>query len=160
MFAVLARPIARRSFGYTARCMATKKNAPRPPPPPPPPASNDAEEKPVFSSTVNLDILPEEPQPRPSQRTGARSSLDSLSSAERRRRRIGGFTTVLFVGFLGFQLAYMTRDWDESELQLKKWVRVCLSCNQLLLTTSLRRWRPRRPPDGAEWLCGSRISWG
>lgn len=70
---------------------------------------------PPLSSLPSLDFAPgEEPH---QERTGARSSKDSLSSIERRRRlwsRV--FLGVLLVG-AGFQTYYMGRELDEYDLK-------------------------------------------
>ena len=61
----------------------------------------------------------------PSDRTGARSSADSLSSIERRRRYLTRAIGVLFgIGVL-VQGVYAGREWDEEELRVRKLV--CVS---------------------------------
>ncbi|KAI0700964.1 HAD-like domain-containing protein [Cerioporus squamosus] len=111
------RGVARQSV----RCLATKpprkpaKPASGPtestPPPPPPPAADavnatDPAEapKPIPSSSVvpSLDFSPGEEDAK-QERTGAKSSKDSLSSIERRRRFLGRVSP-----------------WEEDELRAKK----------------------------------------
>ena len=71
------------------------------------------------SNLPSLDFSPEAEQT-----TGAKSSKDSLSSVEKRRRRMGRISVaVLALGF-GINVAYMGREWDEAELKGKKLVGV------------------------------------
>ncbi|TFY83222.1 hypothetical protein EWM64_g784 [Hericium alpestre] len=99
-----------------------------PPPPPakketPPPASvpNPA--------SLSLDFSPPEPslpEPAPSEdgsgseRTGARSSKDSLSSIERKRKIYGQIGLLATAIGVGFGVVYLGRDWDEGELEERK----------------------------------------
>ncbi|KAJ7623368.1 HAD-like domain-containing protein [Roridomyces roridus] len=67
------------------------------------------------SNVPSLDFAPE-----PEQTTGAKSSKDSLSSVEKRRRTLGRISlAVLALGF-GINVIYLGRDWDELELKAKK----------------------------------------
>ncbi len=117
MFALLSRPIARRSVGYAARCMSQI------PPVPPKPPQTDAQEQPQPTSTSfpSLDILPTEEQEEP-RRTGARSR-DSVTSAEAQRKQVGRISAALLAVLFGFNVAYMSRDWSEDELKDKRLVR-------------------------------------
>ncbi|KAF8992998.1 HAD-like domain-containing protein [Cyathus striatus] len=66
----------------------------------------------------SLDFSP--PEPEEPQRTGARSSKGSLSSAEKKRRAMSRmFLSLLGVGFIA-QTVYLGREWSEEELQAKK----------------------------------------
>lgn len=56
------------------------------------------------------------------QRTGAKSSKDSLSSIERRRRYLGRVALGAFAIAFGVQVFYMGREWEEDELRSKKLV--------------------------------------
>ncbi|KAF7356753.1 Mitochondrial import inner membrane translocase subunit TIM50 [Mycena venus] len=68
----------------------------------------------------NLPSLDFSPEVQEEQTTGAKSSKDSLSSVEIRRRRLGRISlAVLALGF-GINMVYMGREWDESELKAKK----------------------------------------
>lgn len=80
-------------------------------------------ESPSSSSkpTLSLDIQPTEPV-TDTQRTGAKSSKDSLSSIERRRRYLGRMALGAFALAFGAQVFYMGREWDENELKSKKLV--------------------------------------
>ena len=126
MFAVISRPVARRSLGYAARCMATKPPSKRPTPKKEQPVQEEApaaEDPPavVPAPLPSLDILPAD-EDIDGQRTGAKSSKDSLSSAEMQRRRMGRVSAVLLAMLLGGQVAYMTREWSPEDLAAKKMV--------------------------------------
>ncbi|KAK0449281.1 import inner membrane translocase subunit tim-50 [Armillaria borealis] len=114
MFALLSRPIARRSVGYAARCVSQI------PPAPPKPPQTDAQgqPQPTSSSFPSLDILPTEEQEEP-RRTGARSR-DSVTSAEAQRKQVGRISAALLAVLFGFNVAYMSRDWSEDELKDKR----------------------------------------
>lgn len=73
----------------------------------------------------SLDFHAAIPEPSPSDRpTGARSSKESLSTIERRRRFLGRVgLTILGVGLVGAGV-YMGREWDEDE----DVPQVCLVC--------------------------------
>jgi len=73
--------------------------------------------------TLSLDFAPPEPDAERG-RTGAKSSKDSLSSIERRRRQLGRVSFGLFaLGLLG-GCVYLGREWTEDELVSRKSVRV------------------------------------
>lgn len=98
--------------------------ASQPPPPPKIP-------KPQDESSPDLAPVPNEPLPSldvftDEGRTGARSSKGSLSSAEMRRRRLGGIAGIAFAGLVGIQLWMLTEDWTEAELKAKKMVRASI----------------------------------
>lgn len=67
------------------------------------------------------------------ERTGAKSSADSLSSIEQRRRSLGRISLVLLAVALGVEVLYLGRDWEANELATKKTVRFfssfLLSCS-------------------------------
>lgn len=74
-------------------------------------------------TTLSLDFAPPEPG-ADRERTGAKSSKDSLSSIERRRRQLGRVSFGLFaLGLLG-GCVYLGREWTEDELVSRKSVRV------------------------------------
>ena len=73
-------------------------------------------------TTLSLDFAPAEPGAE-RERTGAKSSKDSLSSIERRRRQLGRVTFGLFaLGLLGGGV-YLGREWTEDELVSRRSVR-------------------------------------
>ncbi|GLB37985.1 putative import inner membrane translocase subunit TIM50 [Lyophyllum shimeji] len=147
MFAVLTRTVPRRVLVQSVRCMANKpptppssssslKQGPSSPPSPPPPADSEppkpsastapeppTEPTPLPSGSVpSLDFAPPDPTEQ-QQRTGARSSKGSLSSAERRRRNMGRLTLALLAVAFGVNTVYMGREWDDEELKAKKMTR-------------------------------------
>ncbi|KAJ7224427.1 NIF-domain-containing protein [Mycena pura] len=67
------------------------------------------------SNLPSLDFAPEAEQS-----TGAKSSKDSLSSVEIRRRRMGRVALAILALGTGLNIAYMGREWDETELKAKK----------------------------------------
>jgi len=74
-------------------------------------------------TTLSLDFAPPEPGAE-RERTGAKSSKDSLSSIERRRRQLGRVSFGLFaLGLLGGGI-YLGREWSEDELVSRRAVRV------------------------------------
>ncbi|TDL22925.1 HAD-like protein [Rickenella mellea] len=115
-------PFRRANFILTARYLATKPPnsppnhakpiEPTPEPPTPPEPTPDASSP----SSLSLDFSPEEKQTR----TGAKSSKQSLSSIERKRRVMGRVTlAMLGLGLLGGGF-YLGRQWDEEELKERK----------------------------------------
>jgi hypothetical protein len=73
----------------------------------------------------SLDFAPPEPGVE-RERTGAKSSKDSLSSIERRRRQMGRVSFGLFaLGLLG-GCVYLGREWTEEELVSRRSVRAFL----------------------------------
>jgi import inner membrane translocase subunit TIM50 len=74
-------------------------------------------------TTLSLDFAPPELGAE-RERTGAKSSKDSLSSIERRRRQLGRVSFGLFaLGLLGGGV-YLGREWTEEELVSRKSVRM------------------------------------
>ncbi|KAF8058619.1 HAD-like protein [Lyophyllum atratum] len=138
MFAVLTRTVPRRVFVQSVRCMAKKPptpppstlkqgpTSPPPPPEPPKPSASSTPEPPPEptpaplqpGSVPSLDFAP--PDPTEQQRTGARSSKGSLSSAERKRRNTGRLALALLAVAFGVNTVYMGREWEEDELKAKK----------------------------------------
>ncbi|KAL5504535.1 TIM50 [Sanghuangporus vaninii] len=142
VFLARAFPALRHATVRNSRCLATK---PPSPPPPPPPSSQQAqggngpgnaerppndpsglegvpsEPVPPSSTSLSLDFAPsEETESERMQRTGARSSKDSLSSIERRRRFLSRATLVAFgFGAIAYTF-YLGRDWEQEELKAKK----------------------------------------
>jgi import inner membrane translocase subunit TIM50 len=74
-------------------------------------------------TTLSLDFAPPEPGTE-RERTGAKSSKDSLSSIERRRRQLGRVSFGLFALGLVGGCVYLGREWTEDELVLRKSVRL------------------------------------
>jgi mitochondrial import inner membrane translocase subunit TIM50 len=74
-------------------------------------------------TTLSLDFAPPEPGTE-RERTGAKSSKDSLSSIERRRRQLGRVSFGLFALGLVGGCVYLGREWTEDELVSRKSVRV------------------------------------
>ncbi|KAF8216325.1 HAD-like protein [Mycena galopus ATCC 62051] len=73
--------------------------------------------RPPIKNVPSLDFSPEVQEEHT---TGAKSSKDSLSSVEIKRRRLGRISlAVLALGF-GINVIYMGREWDEAELKAKK----------------------------------------
>ncbi|KAH9912589.1 HAD-like protein [Amylocystis lapponica] len=118
---LLARTsLARRVTTHSVRHLASKPPAPKAPlrdtPPPPPPAERAAASSSLLPS---LDFSPSEEDVR-QERTGARSSKDSLSSIERRRRLMARAAMVALFFGAGAQAWYAGREWEEEELKAKK----------------------------------------
>jgi hypothetical protein len=76
-------------------------------------------------TTLSLDFAPPEPGAE-RERTGAKSSKDSLSSIERRRRQLGRVSFGLFALGLLSGCVYLGREWTEDELVSRRSVRVTL----------------------------------
>jgi import inner membrane translocase subunit TIM50 len=114
MFSVILRSAAQRRALPALRYLSTANPPPSPPqnPPPPPP-----------SSLPSLDFQPAEPEK--TQRTGAKSSKDSLSSIERKRRFLGRLSLGVLAVALGVQVVYLGREWEADELKARKQVRMC-----------------------------------
>ncbi|KAF9496368.1 NIF-domain-containing protein [Pleurotus eryngii] len=122
MFAVLSRPLARQTALRSVRCLSQSVPPQKPGPPPPPESSsssNPTEQPPVQTAFPSLDISPVEPVEE-KQRTGARSSKDSPSSIERRRRYLGRVSLAMLVLTFGVNSVYMGREYDEEELKFRK----------------------------------------
>lgn len=138
-----AFPALRYATVRNTRCLATKPPS-RPPPPRPsqqgsgskgpenaenpsqqPTGPEGAPLEPVSPSptSLSLDFAPsEDTEGEPLQRTGARSSKDSLSSIERKRRLLSRATLVAFgLGAIAYT-AYLGREWESEELKAKKLV--------------------------------------
>ena len=125
MFAVLTRSVPHRALAHPLRSMATN----RPPPPRPPKAQPSPHSEPPSppptitpSSVPSLDFSPPEPSTGERQRTGARSSKGSLSSAERQRRTMSRAALLMLAAALSINTIYMGREWDADELKAKKMV--------------------------------------
>lgn len=109
MFSVIVRSAAQRRALPTLRHFSLPP--PSPPQNPPPPPS---------TSLPSLDFQPAEPEPEKTQRTGAKSSKDSLSSIERKRRFLGRLSLGVLAVALGVQVVYLGRDWETDELKERK----------------------------------------
>ncbi|KAJ7077911.1 HAD-like domain-containing protein [Mycena belliarum] len=73
-----------------------------------------------FAQLPNQNLPSLDFSPEVDQTTGAKSSKDSLSSVEQKRRTLGRISLlVLGLGF-GINVLYLGREWDESELKAKK----------------------------------------
>ncbi|KAG5644307.1 hypothetical protein DXG03_008725 [Asterophora parasitica] len=98
-----------------------------PPPPEPKPAASGSQEPPVeppaaplpSGSVPSLDFSPPDPAEQ-QQRTGARSSRGTLSSAEKKRRNMGRLTLAILTVAFGVNTIHMGREWEEEELAAKK----------------------------------------
>lgn len=103
---------------------------------------------PSTSSVPSLDFSPvEESQER--ERTGARSSKDSLSSIERRRRFMSRVSLAFMLFGAGMGTWYLGRDWEDGEL--KELRIVCTSlrlCLQLFIQYDYRNRKKHQPLDG------------
>ncbi|KAF5374619.1 hypothetical protein D9615_008973 [Tricholomella constricta] len=138
MFAVLTRTVPRRVLVQSVRCLAQKPPAPPPsslkdgpasppPPPEPKPTASGTQEPPVdplaaplqSGSVPSLDFAPPDPAEQ-QQRTGARSSKGTLSSAEQKRRNMGRLAMALLTVAFGVNTIHMGRQWEEAELKAKK----------------------------------------
>lgn len=116
--AVRTHTFAPRSVRYLASQVPPKATSPEQPPPPPPAAS-------TTSSLPSLDFDPAE-RLEQTERTGAKSSKNSLSSIERRRRFLGRVSLGILAIGIGVQVLYLGRDWEADELANKKIVRFWL----------------------------------
>ncbi|KAH9888372.1 NIF-domain-containing protein [Cubamyces lactineus] len=121
------RAVAYRSVRYMASKPPTSpppKNPANNPPPPPPPASEEIPDvsKPLPNAQVvpSLDFDPSAEDTK-RERTGARSSKDSLSSIERRRRFLGRVSLAMLLVGAGVATWEMGRPWEEDELKAKRW---------------------------------------
>ncbi len=92
---------------------------------------------PTPPTTLSLDFAPPEPGAE-QERTGAKSSKDSLSSIERRRRQMGRVSFGLFAIGLLSGCVFLGREWSEDELVERKSVRM-LARNTLLRTAKFTR---------------------
>lgn len=80
---------------------------------------------PKVSALPSLDFAPgEDPHQG---RTGAKSSRDSLSSIERKRRFMGRVSMALMLLGAGAATWYSGRDWEDDELRELRMVRVALT---------------------------------
>ena len=105
---------------------APPASAPNTPGPGDTPKSSESDvlEAPIHPppTTLSLDFAPPEPGTE-RERTGAKSSKDSLSSIERRRRQLGRVSFGLFaLGLVGGGI-YLGRQWTEDELVTRRSVR-------------------------------------
>ena len=117
--AVRTRTFAPPSVRHLASQVPPKATSPKQPPPPPPAASAGT------SSLPSLDFHPAE---RPEhaervERTGAKSSKDSPSSIDRRKRFLWRISVGILAVAVGVQVIYLGRDWEPDELAGKKLVR-------------------------------------
>lgn len=113
--AARTRAFAPRSVRFLAHQVPPEATSSKQPPPPPPPAT----------SLPSLDFDPAErsEHPEKAERTGAKSSKDSLSSIERRKRYLARVSLGILAVALGVQVLYLGRDWEADELESKKIVR-------------------------------------
>ncbi|KAG7091437.1 hypothetical protein E1B28_010473 [Marasmius oreades] len=132
MFSVITRAAVGRAVTGSTRCMTsipprnpTPSSASSSTPAPDEPSGASEQQVPVQepvtrqSSVPSLDFSPTDPSEGQG-RTGARSSKDTLSSADQQRRNFGRVTAVLFLLGLGLNTVYMGREWSEEELKAKK----------------------------------------
>ena len=124
--ASISRPVRPNQFPHNLARAYSQKTPPSdaPPPPPPPPAGPTPSPTPPapLPSVPTLDFGTDEPAAR--MRTGAKSAKDSLSSIERRRRRLGWVSSGLLVTGLVGGYIYLGRQPDE-----KIDVCLCLGCS-------------------------------
>jgi len=112
-------------------------------PPSPPPSQPPSQ--PTALQSLSLDFQPTLPQLPPSsnaegagERTGAKSSKNSLSSIERRRQYLGRVALGVLGLAVGVQVVLMGREWEEEELKRKKMVgALSLSLSVLILSVCL-----------------------
>ncbi|KAG6332746.1 hypothetical protein ID866_6344 [Astraeus odoratus] len=106
------RPVLTPSLRYLASQVPPSQNSSQPSPP----------GQPSASQLPSLDFQPREREQEPerTERTGAKSSRDSLSSIERRRRFLARFSLGLLALGIGVQLVYLGREWGPDELKDKK----------------------------------------
>lgn len=108
-------------------------------------------------TTLSLDFAPSEPTTE-RERTGAKSSKDSLSSIERRRRQLGRVSFGLFALGLVSGCVYLGREWTEDELVSRRSVGVSIH-DALVDPRSHLYFRGGRTyliPGGVVRLAGSR----
>jgi hypothetical protein len=134
MYSVLTRAALRshpRIHNHNAlRFLSTPPSQP-PPPAQPTPAPQ----------SLSLDFQPTDlPQLPPAsnaegagERTGAKSSKNSLSSIERRRRYLGRIALGVLGLAVGVQVTLMGREWEEEELKRKRMVGAVSLCFILFL---------------------------
>ncbi|EMD33270.1 hypothetical protein CERSUDRAFT_118310 [Gelatoporia subvermispora B] len=118
-------PLARRVACHSVRRLASQAPPPKPPiqdTPPPPPSSSDPPTPPSQPSpSLSLDFSPQpEEEEVKQERTGAKSSKDSLSSIERKRRNLLRTTLGLLLIGAGVETYYLGREWEEDELKARK----------------------------------------
>ncbi|KAI6145379.1 HAD-like protein [Pisolithus tinctorius] len=103
-----AAAVQRPPLTPSLRCLASQ------------PADKGLHQTPPPSHLPSLDFQPSEPEQTRTERTGAKSSKDSLSSIERKRRVLARLSLGLIAVGVGLQLVYLGRQWDEEELKAKK----------------------------------------
>lgn len=127
IFVSRAGPSLRRAVYNQARYLATKPPSGSTAESSNSPVSDklDADVTPPSPASLSLDFAPNaEQEEEPAQRTGARSSKDSLSSIERRRKAMGRATLATFAVGLLAGTAYLGREWTEEDLKNKKMVNI------------------------------------
>jgi import inner membrane translocase subunit TIM50 len=125
MYAVLTRAALRspsRSplLPRSTRLLSSPPVTPKSPPPSPPQLNLD------FQPPVPHVEAGREEDAQGQHRTGAKSSKNSLSSIERRRRYVGRIALGVLALAFGVQVAIMGREWEEGELKAKKMVCMAL----------------------------------
>ncbi|KAL4068765.1 HAD-like domain-containing protein [Scleroderma yunnanense] len=107
----LRRAVQRLAFTHRQRYLVSQV----------PPSKNVSQlSSPPASHVPSLDFHPIEQEPGQTQRTGAKSSKDSLSSIERKRRLLARFSLAILAVGIGVQLVYLGREWDPEEFKGKK----------------------------------------
>ncbi|KIM71865.1 hypothetical protein PILCRDRAFT_748373 [Piloderma croceum F 1598] len=123
MYGVLTRAALRSQprIPHLHNSLRYLSTPPSQPPPQPPSQPTPAPQ------SLSLDFQPTLPQLPPSsnaegagERTGAKSSKNSLSSIERRRQYLGRVALGVLGLAVGVQVALMGREWEEGELKRKK----------------------------------------
>ena len=126
-------PRLRSYAAVSARGLASKTPHQNPPPKSASEAGMSGESDPIApgpsepsrpsQTALSLDFSPEaDAGDEPTQRTGARSSKDSLSSIERKRRFMSRATLAALGLGAVFGTVYLGREWEPSELAAKKMV--------------------------------------
>lgn len=153
MFAVLTRPIQRRTVYHASRCLSKNASPPRPPPSSSgndkteigqtsdqasQPESSDNAPKINTSELPNLDFVPAELKEEP-KRTGARSAKDTLTTGEKQRRHALRLTWAVLLLGLGASGVYMGREWEKDELEQKRMVRIFPNSVLVLTDSCLKR---------------------
>ncbi|KAI0319290.1 HAD-like domain-containing protein [Amylostereum chailletii] len=88
-------------------------------------------------ATLSLDFAPPDPTESPDTgRTGARSSKDSLSSIEKKRKALSRFGMGVFALGVVAGVVYLGRDWEPEELTERKMTRETAPASQWGRTTT------------------------
>jgi import inner membrane translocase subunit TIM50 len=115
------RPLVQQQI----RALASKPPKRRPSPPEPTPEPSPPVVEPTPAGLPTLDFSPsDEPSQSGKGRTGAKSSKDSLSSIEQRRRYLGRVSLGLLAVGLGLYTVSLGGEWTAEELKEKRLVSI------------------------------------